>query len=78
MEGVTNSGGVQGVHCSGREHFASDVVAGGAMGWFIGRYVSQRHRDGGRSPVKAWLSREAIPQFRPPDRSYGLVLAWHP
>jgi membrane-associated phospholipid phosphatase len=32
---------------SAREHFASDVVAGGAMGWFIGRYVSARHRDGG-------------------------------
>jgi membrane-associated phospholipid phosphatase len=24
-----------------RQHFASDVVAGSAMGWFIGRYVSE-------------------------------------
>jgi membrane-associated phospholipid phosphatase len=26
---------------SGRKHFASDVIAGGAMGWFIGRQVSE-------------------------------------
>ena len=61
-----------------RQHFASDVVAGGAMGWFIGRYVSERHREDGRSPAKAWLTPEVIPQFRPADRSYGLLLAWHP
>ena len=24
---------------SGQEHFASDIVAGGVMGWFIGRHV---------------------------------------
>lgn len=61
-----------------RQHFASDVVAGGVMGWFIGRYVSERHREDGRSPAKAWLTPEVIPQFRPADRSYGLLLAWHP
>jgi membrane-associated phospholipid phosphatase len=61
-----------------REHFASDVVAGGAMGWFIGRYVSERHREGRRSPAKAWLTPEVIPQFHPADRRYGLLLAWHP
>lgn len=63
---------------SGREHFASDVVAGGAIGWFIGRYVSERHRDGSRSPVKAWLTPEVVPLIRPADHSYGLLLAWHP
>jgi membrane-associated phospholipid phosphatase len=61
-----------------RQHFASDVVAGGAMGWFIGRYVSERHREDGRSPAKTWLMPEVIPQFLPADHSYGLLLAWHP
>src|SRR6267143_866589 len=28
-----------------RKHFASDILAGGAMGWFIGRYVYERHLD---------------------------------
>ena len=28
---------------SGQKHFASDVVAGGAMGWFIGRHVYETH-----------------------------------
>lgn len=30
---------------SARKHFASDILAGGSMGWFIGRYVSQQHLD---------------------------------
>lgn len=63
---------------SAREHYLSDVVAGGAMGWFIGRYVSERHREGGRSPAKAWLTPEVVPLIRPADHSYGLLLAWHP
>ena len=28
---------------SGRKHFASDIVAGGVMGWFIGRHVFETH-----------------------------------
>src|SRR5439155_3313158 len=28
-----------------RKHYASDIIAGGAMGWFIGRYVFQQHLD---------------------------------
>jgi membrane-associated phospholipid phosphatase len=28
---------------SGQKHFASDIVAGGVMGWFIGRHVSETH-----------------------------------
>jgi membrane-associated phospholipid phosphatase len=30
---------------TGREHFPSDVVVGGAMGYFIARQIYQRHRD---------------------------------
>ncbi|MGA2270749.1 MAG: phosphatase PAP2 family protein [Bryobacteraceae bacterium] len=28
---------------SGQKHFASDIVAGGVMGWFIGRHVCETH-----------------------------------
>jgi len=28
---------------SGQKHFASDIVAGGVMGWFIGRHVFETH-----------------------------------
>jgi membrane-associated phospholipid phosphatase len=31
---------------TGQQHYASDVFAGGVMGWFVGRYVFQvHHRD---------------------------------
>ena len=60
---------------TGREHFASDVVAGGAMGWFIGRCVSGKQRGDGRSPAKTWSMTDVAPQIRPADHSYGLLLA---
>jgi membrane-associated phospholipid phosphatase len=63
---------------SARQHSASDIVAGGVMGWFIGRHVSERHRVGGRSLAKGWLLPQVVPQVQPGDRSYGLLLAWHP
>jgi membrane-associated phospholipid phosphatase len=28
---------------SGQKHFASDIVAGGVMGWFIGTHVFETH-----------------------------------
>jgi len=28
---------------SGQKHFASDIVAGGVMGWFIGTHVFEAH-----------------------------------
>jgi len=62
---------------SARQHSASDIVAGGVMGWFIGRHVSERRRVGGRSPVKGWLLPQVVPQVQPSDHSYGLALAWH-
>jgi len=61
-----------------RQHSASDIVAGGVMGWFIGRHVAERRRGGARSRAKDWLLPQVIPQVQPADRSYGLLLAWHP
>ena len=63
---------------SARQHSASDIVAGGAIGWFIGRHVFERRQDGRRPRAKAWLSPQVVPQVQPSDRSYGLLLAWHP
>ena len=61
-----------------RQHSASDIVAGGVMGWFIGRHVAERPRIGGRSQAKRWLLPQVVPQVQPSDHSYGLMLAWHP
>jgi membrane-associated phospholipid phosphatase len=63
---------------SARQHFASDIVAGGIMGWFIGRHVSERSQEHRRSVAKAILSPQVIPHVQPSDRSYGILLAWHP
>jgi hypothetical protein len=63
---------------SARQHSASDIVAGGAIGWFIGRHVAEGHRVGGRSPAKGWLMPQVVPQVQPASHSFGLLLAWHP
>jgi membrane-associated phospholipid phosphatase len=63
---------------SARQHSASDIVAGGVMGWFIGRHVFDRRQDGRRSLAKAPLFPQVVPQVQPASRSYGLLLAWHP
>ncbi len=62
---------------SGRQHNASDILAGGAMGWFIGRHVAQKRLTGSQSRTKVWLSPQVIPQVQPSAHSYGLMLAWH-
>ncbi len=59
-----------------REHFASDVLAGGAMGWFIGRYVSERHRERDNLPAKVGLTSEANPPVRLAERRNGSLAVW--
>jgi hypothetical protein len=65
-----------------RKHFASDILAGGAMGWFIGRYVFLEHLDPNIhkrfNPTLAKFVPEVMPTFNPGSRSYGLSLAWKP
>jgi len=64
---------------SARKHFASDILAGGAMGWFIGRHVSETHQDPSRAkrpPARAWLAPQVIPQVQPAARRYGIALVW--
>jgi len=65
---------------SGEQHFASDIVAGSAIGWFIGRYVFQTHVDHSihrRPPSKLSRLRPlVIPQFDPATSTRGVVLSW--
>jgi membrane-associated phospholipid phosphatase len=55
---------------AGRKHFASDVVLGGGIGWFIGHYVYGKRHDptlSGRRDWRDWLSAhvEIQPSFAP-------------
>jgi hypothetical protein len=63
---------------SGRNHFPSDIFAGAAIGWFIGRYVFQTHVDHSihrRSDSKFGRLRPAItPQIDGETRA--VVLSW--
>jgi PAP2 superfamily len=65
---------------SGQQHFASDIVVGGAIGWFVGRYVFQTHVDHSihtRPPSKlSRLRPQVIPQFDAQSRTRGVVLSW--
>src|ERR1700730_18426902 len=66
---------------SDRQHFASDVVVGGAMGWFVGTYVFRTHQKASgsqRSAIQAILSPQLSADLQPGDHRYGLSLAWHP
>jgi membrane-associated phospholipid phosphatase len=57
-----------------QQHFASDIVAGGAMGWFIGRYVWKTHQDHAihpHGPLKAHF----IPEIQPSSRTYALAVS---
>ena len=49
-----------------RKHFASDVVAAGAMGRFVGTYVFDTHQEGsrGRSILKAIAHPQVIPALQ--------------
>jgi membrane-associated phospholipid phosphatase len=56
-----------------QKHFASDVVAGGAMGWFIGRYVYQTHMSHLAHKHASFMPM-ILPQFDASQRSYGVSL----
>jgi len=56
-----------------QKHFASDVVVGGAMGWFIGRYVYQTHMSHLAHQHSALIPR-IEPRVALSQRAYGLTL----
>jgi hypothetical protein len=56
-----------------QKHFASDVVAGGTMGWFIGRYVYDTHMSH-LAHTHASLMPIVVPLAEPSKRAYGVTL----
>jgi membrane-associated phospholipid phosphatase len=65
------AGVVSAARFTAQQHFASDIVAGGAMGWFIGRYVWKTHQDHAIHPHEG-LKAHFMPQFQPSTRTYAL------
>lgn len=54
---------------TGHKHYLSDVLAGSALGWGIGRYVySAHHRDSGLF---------VTPKISRATRQYGVALTWN-
>jgi hypothetical protein len=58
-----------------QQHYASDIFLGGAMGWFIGRYVYKTHMDHAIHK-HGWLRPQIMPRIDPAQRSYGITLAF--
>lgn len=56
-----------------QKHYASDIVAGGAIGWFLGRYVYQTHVYHS-AHYHAWLHPQIVPDVGVSARSYGIAL----
>jgi hypothetical protein len=55
-----------------QKHYASDIVAGGAMGWFIGRYVWKTHQDHSIHPHS--FSPTIVPDIEPSTRTFAIAL----
>jgi len=54
-----------------QQHYASDLVAGAGMGWFIGRYVWKTHQDHAihtHSKIQAQI----VPQIQPGSGTYAM------
>lgn len=69
------AGVVSAARFAAQKHYASDIVAGGAMGWFIGRYVYKTHQDHGIHH-HAWLEPRIVPQVQPGTNTYTVTLAF--
>jgi membrane-associated phospholipid phosphatase len=69
----TLAGIVSAARIAARKHFASDVVAGGTMGWFIGRHVYDTHMSH-LAHTHASLIPMIVPQADPVQRKYGAAL----
>ena len=55
---------------TGHKHYLSDVLAGSALGWGIGRYVyNAHHRESGGLSL--------APKFNRSARQYGVALTWN-
>jgi membrane-associated phospholipid phosphatase len=66
-----------------RKHFASDIVAGGSIGWFIGKYVFEHHLDPNihkrydpNAAAVTSLMPDINPYIVPSTHTYGISLGW--
>ena len=64
---------------SARKHWASDIVAGGSMGWFIGRYVYREHADEviHHAPLAKLMPDGVAPYVNANTASVGMGLVWN-
>jgi membrane-associated phospholipid phosphatase len=67
------AGIVSAARIAAQKHFSSDVVAGGTMGWFIGRYVYNTHMSHLAHTHTAMMP-AIVPQFCPAERRYSVTL----
>ena len=70
------AGLVSAARIAAQKHFASDVVAGGTMGWFIGRYVYDTHMSH-LAHKHASLIPVIVPQADPQQHRYGVSLVFN-
>ena len=71
------AGVVSAARIAARKHFAGDVVAGGTMGWFIGRHVYDTHMSHLAHKHASFIPM-IVPQADPAQRSYGASLIFNP
>src|SRR5438067_264978 len=71
------AGIVSAARIAAQKHFSSDVVAGGTIGWFIGRYVYDTHMSH-LAHTHSSLVPMIVPQVDPVQRSYSFALIFHP
>jgi len=64
---------VSGARFAAQQHYASDILVGAGMGWFIGRFVYQTHMDHAIHKY-GWLKPMIAPQFDPVTHSYGAAV----
>ncbi len=69
------AGVVSAARIAARKHFASDVVAGGTMGWFIGRYVYDTHMSHLAHTHASFLPM-LVPEVDRLQRRYALTLVF--
>lgn len=63
---------------TGQKHYLSDVVAGSALGYGIGRYVySAHHRDELDPTISKSAWPRITPEFNRGARQYGVALTWN-
>jgi len=68
---------------TGQKHYVSDVVAGSALGFAIGKFIYNAHHresvdsedNDGPTSKSAWPL--ITPEFNRPARHYGLALTWN-